>query len=258
MRTPLIAGNWKMNTTISEAVELVYKIKDALDEISSVQKVICPPFISLATIAKIIKGSSIYLGAQNMHFAEKGAYTGEISPLMLSGLCRFVIIGHSERRQYFNDTDEIINKKLRGALKAGITPVLCVGERGHENAAGMTDEVISHQLEFAMTNVESLGDTVVAYEPLWAIGSGKSASDREASATIGLIRNKVADIFNTEAANGIRILYGGSVTADNIADFVGQAEIDGVLVGGASLRAEQFISIVKQAAAVYGNQLDIT
>ena len=253
MRTPLIAGNWKMNTTVSEAAELVYKMKDALDEIDGVEKVICPPFISLATIAEIIKDSSLKLGAQNTHFAEKGAYTGEISPLMLSGLCHFVIVGHSERRQYFNDTDEIVNKKVKAALKAGIAPILCVGEELEDNTAGRTAEVISRQLEQALDDIESPDDTVIAYEPIWAIGNGKSASGREANATIGLIRDKVADIFNTGAASAIRILYGGSVTADNIADFVGQPEIDGALVGGASLRVEQFISIVEQATTASGS-----
>jgi len=227
-----------MNTTIGEAIELVQKMLEGLNRIDNVEKVICPPFVSLAAVAEILKGSPVKLGAQNMHFADKGAFTGEVSPPMLSGLCSFVIIGHSERRQYFNDTDETVNRKVKAALKAGIIPVLCVGEKLEDNT----------QLELALADIDNPGDMVIAYEPIWAIGSGKSAGGQQANDIIGLIRKKFADIFNAQAAGSIRILYGGSVTADNIAGFIGQAEIDGVLVGGASLKAEQFISIVKQTA----------
>ena len=184
MRKPLIAGNWKMNTNIGEAIELVREMLGDLNRIDNVEKVICPPFVSLAAVAEILKGSPVKLGAQNMHFADKGAYTGEVSPPMLVGLCRFVIIGHSERRQYFNDTDETVNKKVNAALKAGITPILCVGEKLEDNIAGRTPEVISRQLELALTDIENAGDMVIAYEPIWAIGSGKSAGGRQANATI--------------------------------------------------------------------------
>ena len=257
MRTPLIAGNWKMNTTIDEAVGLVNKMLGDLKKINKVEKVICPPFVSLAAVAEILKGSSVKLGSQNMHFADKGAYTGEISPTMLASLCRFVIIGHSERRQYFNDTDEIINKKIKASLKTGITPILCVGEKLSDNNAGRTEAVVGCQLELALADIENPGDIVIAYEPIWAIGTGKSASAQQANTTIKIIREKFADIFNTEAAESIRILYGGSVTADNIAEFTGQAEIDGALIGGASLNAEQFVSIVEKTAAISSNQTDM-
>jgi triosephosphate isomerase len=248
MRKPLIAGNWKMNTNIGEAEELVGKMINELDGIKNVDRVVCPPFVSLAAVAEIIKGSTIKLGAQNVYFENKGAYTGEVSPLMLFGLCQFIIIGHSERRQYFNETDEIVNKKVKAALGAGIKPILCLGEKLEENEAGRTAEVVSRQLGSALAGVTSLGGAVIAYEPIWAIGSGRSASGRQANQTIALIRRRLARLFDEETAQNTRILYGGSVTADNITDFVSQPEIDGALVGGASLKPEQFISIVEQTA----------
>jgi triosephosphate isomerase len=252
MRVPLIAGNWKMNTTVDEAVALIGKMFEALDKIKNVEKVVCPPFVSLAAVAEIIKGSSLKLGAQNLYFEDRGAYTGEVSPLMLAGLCQFVIIGHSERRQYFNETNEIVNKKLKAALKYGIKPILCIGEKLEENEAGRTAEVVSRQLESALTYVVNLSGTVIAYEPVWAIGSGRSATGEQANKTMALIRQKIADLYDKAAAKNIRLLYGGSVTAENIAEFIKQPEIDGALVGGASLKAEQFISIVRQTAEIRG------
>jgi triosephosphate isomerase len=252
MRVPLIAGNWKMNTTVDEATALVGKMIEALDKIENVEKVFCPPFVSLAAVAEIVKDSSIKLGAQNMHFEDKGAYTGEVSPLMLAGLCKFVIIGHSERRQYFNETDEIINKKLKAALRYEIKPILCIGEKLEENEAGMTEEVVSHQLESALTDVFNPSGTVIAYEPVWAIGSGRSANSEQANKTINLIRQRVADLYDKAVAQNIRILYGGSVTDENIAEFIKQTEIDGALVGGASLKTEQFINIVRQTSEIRG------
>src|SRR3972149_3515936 len=170
MRVPLIAGNWKMNTTISEAIALVKAMRRGLDEIDGVDKVICPPFISLATVNELIKGSSIKLGAQNIYFEEKGAYTGEISPLMLAGVCEFVIIGHSERRQYFNETGEIVNKKVRAALKAGLKPILCVGEKLDENEVGKAEAVVTGQLKSSLAGISYTASLVIAYEPIWAIG----------------------------------------------------------------------------------------
>lgn len=253
MRTPLIAANWKMNTTVSEAVELVHEMIVDLDRVDAVDKVICPPFISLATVAESIGGSSLKLGAQNMHFKEMGAYTGEISPLMLADLCQFVIIGHSERRQYFNETDEIINKKIKTALGFEIIPILCIGEKFEENEAGRTEDIVNRQLELALSGIESPSKTVIAYEPIWAIGTGRSASGKQANETIGLIRQRIAALYNKETTSKIRILYGGSVTAENVAEFISQSEIDGALVGGASLKAEQFISIVRQTAEISGS-----
>jgi len=255
MRIPIIAGNWKMNTTVSEAIELVSKMRTGLDKISGVEKVICPPFVSLAAVKELIKGSSIKLGAQNLYFEEKGAYTGEISPLMLAGLCQFVIIGHSERRQYFGETGEIVNKKNKAALKAGLDPILCLGEKLEDNEAGKTNEVVSRQLEEALAGIAGTNGIVIAYEPIWAIGTGRSATGGQANETIAFIRQQVARLYDITTAQNIRILYGGSVTADNIAEFVRQPDIDGALVGGASLKAEQFVSIVRQTAETRAKRL---
>lgn len=253
MRIPFIAGNWKMNTTLSEAVELVGKMLEGLDAIDGVERVVCPPFISLAAVRELIRGSSIKLGAQNLFYEEKGAYTGEISPLMLADLCQFVIIGHSERRRYFDETGEIINKKVKAALKVGLTPILCIGEKLAENKAGRTQRVVTSQLSSALAGVDSLRGAVIAYEPLWAIGSGQAASGGQANEIAGLIRHHIASLYDEEIAHNLRILYGGSVTADNIAEFIRQPEIDGALVGGASLEAGQFLSIVRQTQEAKGD-----
>jgi len=250
MRTPMIAGNWKMNTTLAEASALVREMKDGLERIEGVEKVLCPPFISLALVKELLQGSSIKLGAQNMHFEEKGAYTGEISPSMLSGICEFVILGHSERRQYFGETDEIVNKKVRAALKAGLIPILCLGERLEEKDAGKTEEVVTRQVKGALEGTQSPEGLVIAYEPVWAIGTGRAATGEGANDTIGVIRDTVAQLYGQGVAQGIRILYGGSVTASNIGEFMAQPEIDGALVGGASLKAGEFVSIVEQSAAI--------
>ena len=250
MRVPLIAGNWKMNTTLSEATELVSRILRELDEIDNVDRVLCPPFISLAAIGELIKGSSIKLGAQNLYFEEKGAYTGEISSLMLADLCEFVIIGHSERRQYFSETGEIVNKKVVAALKAGLKPILCVGEKLEENEAGRTDEVVTEQLKSSLAGINNINGLTIAYEPVWAIGTGKAATGEQANKTIGLIRRTISKLYGEKITQDLRILYGGSVTADNATEFMQQPEIDGALVGGASLKADQFLSIVKQTSEI--------
>lgn len=250
MRIPFIAGNWKMNTNLDEAVKLVGSIRPALDAIKGVEKAVCPPFISLAAVKEIIKGSSVKLGAQNLYFEEKGAYTGEVSPLMLAGLCEYVIIGHSERRGYFGETDQIVNKKLNAAVKAGLKPILCVGEKLEQNEAGKTKEVVTGQVKGGLAGLPYTADLVIAYEPIWAIGTGKAATGVQANETIRLIREQFAALYGNENAQKLRILYGGSVTADNIAEFISQTEIDGGLVGGASLKTDQFVSIVKQTADI--------
>ena len=250
MRVPVIAGNWKMNTTVSEAIELVNEMRQELDQIAHIDKVICPPFISLAAVRELIKGSSIKLGAQNIYFKEKGAYTGEISPLMLADLCEFVIIGHSERRQYFNEAGEIINKKIRAALRVKLKPILCVGEKLEENEAGRTEEIVTGQLRSSLAGLDYLNGLIIAYEPIWAIGTGKAATGEQANETIGLIRRNITKLYDRRIAQDVRILYGGSVTPANAAEFINQSEIDGGLVGGASLKANQFLSIIKQAAEV--------
>ena len=255
MRIPLIAGNWKMNTTVTDAEAFVQDLLDRLDRIKGVEKLLCPPFVSLVAINMMLQDSSIKLGAQNMYFEAKGAYTGEISPLMLAGLCEFVILGHSERRWYFGETDEIVNKKVEAALGNGIKPILCVGERLEENEAGKTQEVINRQVEIALDSIKPASDLVIAYEPVWAIGTGKAASSEGAAATIKFIRNIVAKLWNKDVAQDLRILYGGSVTSENVAEFVSQPEIDGALVGGSSLKAEEFLGIVNQTAAIKGKLL---
>jgi triosephosphate isomerase len=248
MRLPIVAGNWKMNTTIDQAVELARGMRGGLDKIEGIEKVLCPPFVSLSAVGKVISGSSIKLGAQNMYFEEKGAYTGEVSPLMLVSLCEYVILGHSERRQYFGESDEIVNKKVKAALKAGLKPILCVGECLEENEAGKTQEVVTRQIRGALAGIGYSESLVIAYEPVWAIGTGKAASGAQANDTIKLIRSALAKLYGGGSAQNVRIQYGGSVTAANIGEFTSQPEIDGALVGGASLKAAEFLRIVEQAA----------
>ena len=250
MRIPFIAGNWKMNTTVPEAEKLVHDMLDTLNRIEGVEKVLCPPFVSLVTLRELLKGSSVKLGAQNMYFEARGAYTGEVSPLMLRELCEFVILGHSERRRYFGETDRIVNRKIKAALENGLKPILCVGEKLEENEAGRTEEVIDKQLNQGLNSVEPTRNIVVAYEPIWAIGTGKAASAEQAAATIKFIRNTIAKLWNKNIARDLRILYGGSVTSHNIAEFISQPEIDGALVGGSSLKPTEFSSIIKQTAAI--------
>ena len=267
MRTPLIAGNWKMNTTTAEAEQLIFEMIEKLDKIEGVEKVLCPPFVSLVVLSMMLQGSSIKLGAQNMHFETKGAYTGEISPLMVKELCELVILGHSERRWYFGETDEVINKKVKAALANKLKPILCVGERLEENESGKTEEVINRQVVAALNDIEAImlerrsergekveKDIIIAYEPVWAIGTGKSASGKQAADTIQFIREIVARLWNKSIAQDLCILYGGSVTGANITEFISHPEIDGALVGGASLKAEEFISIVEQAAEIKGRK----
>jgi triosephosphate isomerase len=253
MRVPLIAGNWKMNTSVKEARALVREMLPLIDPIDNVEKLVCPPFVSLVTIAGILRGSSIKLGAQNMYFEEKGAYTGEVSPPMLATLCQYVIIGHSERRQYFGETSEIVNRKVQAALKFNLRPIMCIGEKLEEYDARRTEEVVLGQLRSSLSGIDSPGSLVIAYEPVWAIGTGRAATGEQANRIIGLIRHNIAEMYGENFAQKLRILYGGSVTADNTAEFMGQPEIDGALVGGASLKADQFPSIVKQTSDIKGH-----
>ena len=250
MRKLLIAGNWKMNTTLMEAVDLVNEMKEPLDAVDGVDKVVCPPFISVAVISEILMGSSVNVGAQNMYFKEKGAFTGEISPSMLVDICEYVIIGHSERRQYFNETDEMVNKKVRAALDAGLKPIICIGENLEQNKLRETAQIVTAQAKVALDGIGYSTAIVIAYEPIWAIGTGKAATGIDANATIRIIRGVIGDMYGAKATQDMRILYGGSVTATNITEFIMQTEIDGALVGGASIKAEEFISMVEQAATI--------
>jgi len=249
-RTPLVAGNWKMYKTIGDALALVSTLRrDALPV--GVEVAVCPPFTALAEVSRALAGSSIRLGAQDMHWEAQGAFTGEISPLMLADLgCHYVIIGHSERRQHFGETDEMVARKVQAALAHGLVPIMCIGERLEERDAGQTDRVVARQTEVGSAGLES-GNAerlVIAYEPVWAIGTGRSASGAEANRVSALIRRVLAERFEAAAAR-IRILYGGSVTPDNAAEFTRQDEVDGALVGGASLDPQKFLSIVQAAAS---------
>ncbi|MCC6569030.1 MAG: triose-phosphate isomerase [Anaerolineales bacterium] len=251
MRTPLVAGNWKMNKTTAEARELVATILAPLGGIAGVEKVLCPPSTSLPVIAPMLTGADIGLGAQNMHWEEKGAFTGELAPSMVKEFCGYVIIGHSERRAYFGETDEHVNKKLRAAMKAGLTPIVCVGETLDEYESGRTGEVVSRQIKLGFASVDSASASriVIAYEPVWAIGTGKASSGENANGVVRqVIRRALSEVFNENAAQSMRVLYGGSVTGSNAAEFFSQPEIDGALVGGASLKADEFVAIAKAAS----------
>jgi triosephosphate isomerase len=250
-RIPIVAGNWKMNTNAETARQLVSAIRGAgVDTISGVEKVICPPFVYLQLAVEASAGSSIKVGAQNMHWEEKGAFTGEVSPLMLQGLVDYVILGHSERRQYFGETDETVNKKLRAAISAGLTAIVCVGETGPQRQAGETEAVLRRQVRGAFEGAGAPGTTVVAYEPVWAIGTGVAATPADAQNAIGFIRREIGAIIGAPAAAEVRILYGGSVTADNIAEYVSQPDVDGGLVGGASLAAASFVGMVERVGEI--------
>jgi len=252
MRKPLIAANWKMNTTPSEAVDLVKQMLPALDAVSGVETLICPPFISLVAVSELLRQSRVMLGAQNAYFEDKGAFTGEISSLMLSGLCRYVILGHSERRSLFGESSQVVNKKVKAAIKSGLKPILCVGESLTDNDGGRTESVVTDQIGESLDGILEAAGLVIAYEPVWAIGTGRAASGTQANSTIKMIRDVLATLIGRQTADATRILYGGSVNADNIAEFIEQPEIDGALVGGASLKAAEFVGIVKQAASIKG------
>ncbi len=251
MRKPCVAGNWKMHKTVEESISLVKGLIHGLEELRSVESVICPPFTALAKVAELLEGTDISLGAQNLFWEEQGAFTGEISPLMVSELAEYVIIGHSERRAYFQDTDDAVNKKIKAALAVGLKPILCVGETLEENEAGKTSQVVKRQLTTALEGLHEgyLREMMIAYEPVWAIGTGKAATPQGANQVISdYIREEIGRIISPEIAQAIRVLYGGSVKPENARDFFQQPDIDGALVGGASLKAEAFIEITKAAA----------
>jgi triosephosphate isomerase len=255
MRTPIIAGNWKMNKTIAEAVNLVREMQPELNEVQGVDKVLCPPFPALAALKELLEPTTIKLGAQNMYWEEKGAYTGEISPLMLKEFCQYVILGHSERRQYFGETDDRVNKKIKAALAHGLIPIVCVGENLAQNEAGQTGDVVGGQVRgcLAGLSAEQVQGLIVAYEPIWAIGTGRPATGTGANAVIGqTIRGAISALYDAATAQAVRVQYGGSVNPKNIAEFISQIEIDGALVGGASLRAADFVEIVRISAQVKG------
>lgn len=246
MRIPIIAGNWKMHNTVEEAVKLIKELKDEVAK-TDVKVVVCCPFTVLSQVKKEIEGTNIKLGAQNMHWEDQGAFTGEISADMLRDLgVEYVIIGHSERRQYFNETDETVNKKMTKALEKGLIPILCVGETLEEREANKTFEIVKNQVLKALDNLpaEKVKNIVVAYEPIWAIGTGKTASPEDANTVIAYIREVLKDKYGDDISELIPIQYGGSVKPSNATEIMNQEDIDGALVGGASLKAEDFLGIV--------------
>lgn len=248
MRTKIIAGNWKMNQTAAETARLIAEIRAEVDGVEAVETVVCPPFTSLAAAAEALRGSVVALGAQNVHWEKNGAYTGEVSADMLreAGV-RYVIVGHSERRQYFGETDETVSRRARAALGAGLNPIVCVGETLQEREAGATADVVERQLRAGLSGVEP-GDwarLVIAYEPVWAIGTGRTATAEQAQDVHAGIRAVVGELAGAETAAGIRIQYGGSMKPDNAAELLAQPDVDGGLIGGAALDAASFAAIVK-------------
>ena len=250
MRTPFVAGNWKMNKTVAEARALVSEMTPALRAVKGVEKVLCPPFMALVPVAALLQGTDIGLGAQDLYWEAKGAFTGQVSPGMVAEFCQYAIIGHSERRAYFGETDETVNKKIVAAFSAGLTPIVCIGETLSEYESGRTAEVVSRQIRAGLKAlpVNLAPKLVVAYEPVWAIGTGRASTAVDANVVIrDHIRKPLAEMFGVETAQSIRILYGGSVTAANAAEFFGQTDIDGALVGGASLKLDDFVRITQAA-----------
>jgi triosephosphate isomerase (TIM) len=251
MRKKFVAGNWKMNKTVAEAQQLVKDLIPGLGELTTIDRLVCPPFTALYPIAELLKDTGIWLGAQNLFWETAGAYTAEVAPPMVAELCDYVIVGHSERRQYFGETDETVNKRLKAALAVGLNPIVCIGETLEEKQAGKTAEVVARQVRGGLADLtpEEGAKLVVAYEPVWAIGTGLAATAEDANAIHrDVVRKSLADIFGDEVAQGIRIQYGGSVKPNNAAEFFSQSDIDGALVGGASLKAPDFIAIAQAAA----------
>lgn len=249
-RKPMVAGNWKMNKGLYATRDLLRELVPALSGVEGVDVVVCPPFVGLGVANRELENSSIKLGAQNLHWQESGAFTGEISPSMVKDLCDFVIIGHSERRAMFGETDESVNKKVHAALKVGLSPIVCVGETLDENKSGLTSEVVSRQVREGLAGVEpeQAVKLIIAYEPVWAIGTGLAATPEGANAVHrDVIRPILVELFGDKIGNGMRILYGGSVKADNAKELFDQSDIDGGLIGGASLKADSFVSIVRAA-----------
>ena len=246
MRKWIVAGNWKMHNTISESVALAYAIKEGTTGLKNGEVIVAPPFTALHSVGEAIKGSAVALAAQNMYYEDKGAFTGEISPSMLTDAgCKYVIIGHSERRKYFNESDENVNLKVMKALATGLKPIVCVGETDDERNKGVTQAVVNRQVRRALTGVNKIDHIVIAYEPVWAIGTGKVATSAQAEDVHDFIRRLLVEIYGC-MADDVRILYGGSVTKDNIGELIAMEDIDGALVGGASLKPADFLGIINK------------
>lgn len=251
MRTPFVAGNWKMFKTAAEARQLVSELVPGLQPVNGVEKVLCPPFTSLLPVAALLEGAGIGLGAQNMHWENSGAFTGEVAPAMVAEFCHYVILGHSERRTYFGEIDETVHRKVQAALAHGLIPIVCVGETLAEREAGQTDAVVSRQVRLGLADLDLKDGSalVIAYEPVWAIGTGRASTGDDADRVIAdAIRGPLTEMYGETFAQAVRVLYGGSVKGSNAAEFFQQPNIDGALVGGASLKAADFIQIVQAAA----------
>ncbi len=247
MRTPLIAGNWKMYKTVGEATLLVRELLAGLGELTDREAIVCPPFTALAAVAPLLTNTPLGLGAQNLYPEAQGAFTGEVSPPMLVDIgCRYVIVGHSERRQYFGESDAFVNRKLRAALAYGLRPIVCVGESKPQRDAGQAEPIVTAQVRAALVDVtpEQMLNVVIAYEPIWAIGTGDTATPADAQAMHAAIRATLHELYGAEIAAAVRIQYGGSVKPDNIDELMAQPDIDGALVGGASLQAASFLRII--------------
>jgi triosephosphate isomerase len=250
VRVPVCAGNWKMNpTSVPDFEALARALRDALHGVGGVERVVCPPALYLTAARALFAGSGIGVGAQNCHWEDRGAFTGEISPAMLAGIAGYVIIGHSERRTYFGETDETVHRRTAAALRHGLHPITCVGETLAERESGQTEAVLERQVRVALAGLTLPDGFIIAYEPVWAIGTGRAATGALAGEAIAFIRRRVAALAGETKAAGVRILYGGSVTAANIAEFMAQPEIDGALVGGASLKADEFAAIARAMQA---------
>lgn len=250
MRKPIVAGNWKMNKSVTEAEDLAGGIKIDLAQCTEVDVVLCPPFTALKAVSDIITGTQIRLGAQNMHWEKNGAFTGEISAELLRDIyCHFVILGHSERRTYFGETNEIVNRKAKAALANNLLPIVCVGETLEERDAGRMEKVVSEQVRQSLAELDeaAMRKTIIAYEPVWAIGTGRTATPEQAQEVHSLIRGLLSELYNETTARAVRIQYGGSMKPSNAAELLEQPDIDGGLIGGASLDAHAFVEIVRAA-----------
>ena len=248
MRTPVIAGNWKMNKTVAEAVALASEIKEKVAGVENVKIIVCPVFTAVKSVADVLKGSNVKVGAQDMYWETSGAYTGEVSgEMLLEAGAEYVIIGHSERRQYFGETNETVNKKLKKALSIGLKPIVCIGETLADREAGTTEAVVGKQVKegFVGLTAEEMKGTIIAYEPVWAIGTGKTATAEQAEAVHAFVRNLIAQLWDKETADAVIIQYGGSMKPENVASLLAQPDIDGGLIGGAALKADSFEKLVK-------------
>ena len=255
MRKPIMAGNWKMNKTAREGVELVQEMMDDLASIDSVERVFCPTFLAVPDVSRAVEGTDLRVGAQNLYWEASGAYTGEVSPKMVREFCDYVIIGHSERREYFGETDEGVNRKIKAALEIGLIPIVCVGETRELREQGKTESWVREQVVAALEGLtaEQVAGLIMAYEPIWAIGTGLAATPADAEDVCGgVVRATIAQLYDQAAADAVRIQYGGSVSPSNAYEIMSQPNVDGGLVGGASLKAADFVTIVRETARAKG------